>query len=86
MTVLLMNFEMSMCCPFRGPRFPPPRDDPPRDALNVRPRGGLEENDLGAECELDVPPERGRDDELPPVELPNSRLGRRLPGLEDELE
>lgn len=42
----------------RAPRLPPPRLEPPRDALNERPSGGRAENARGvhetAERELDV--------------------------------
>lgn len=36
-----------MCWPLRAPRFPPPRLEPPRDALNERPSGGRAENGRG---------------------------------------
>jgi len=66
------------------PRFPPelPNSrlgrelaEPPRDALNERPSGGRAEKECNTECVLDVPPERGRDDEPPTMR-----------GLEDEVE
>ena len=86
-----------MCWPLRAPRLPPPRLEPPRDALKERPSGGRAEKGLGVlargadvalECGRELPDVLGRELEYERAdESPDSRLGRGLAvGREDELE